>query len=76
MRERASQIGMVFAASAVTTLINQFNAKVIIFTGVGGGMKPGQQALTHTPILPTHSSHMSQRILPYMSPYMSPASFL
>lgn len=57
MRERASQIGMVFAASAVTTLINQFNAKVIIFTGVGGGMKPGQQALTHTPILPTcHSA--------------------
>lgn len=34
---------MVFAASAVTTLVTKFNAKVVIFTGVAGGMKPGQQ---------------------------------
>ena len=34
---------MVFAGSAATTMINQFNATAIVFTGVAGGLKEGQQ---------------------------------
>jgi len=39
----ASGVGMVFAASAVTTMIAEFNATMVIFTGVAGGLKPGQE---------------------------------
>lgn len=38
----APGVGMVFAASAATTLINDFNATVIVFTGVAGGLLEGQ----------------------------------
>jgi len=34
----ASNVGMVFAASVVTTLINQFKCHTIIFSGVAGGL--------------------------------------
>ena len=34
---------MVFAGSAATTMINEFGAKAIIFTGVAGGLKAGQK---------------------------------
>lgn len=38
-----AQIGMVFAGSAATTMINQFGATAIIFTGVAGGLKEDQK---------------------------------
>ena len=38
----AANIGTVFAGSAVTTMINQFHATKVIFTGVAGGLKEGQ----------------------------------
>lgn len=34
---------MVFAASAATTMISEFSATALIFTGVAGGLKPGQE---------------------------------
>ena len=34
---------MVFAASVATTLINDFKVQAIVFTGVAGGLKPGQK---------------------------------
>ena len=34
---------MVFASSAATTMIGEFGAKTIIFTGVAGGLREGQQ---------------------------------
>lgn len=37
------QIGMVFAGSAATTMINEFGATSIIFTGVAGGLKADQK---------------------------------
>ena len=33
---------MVFAGSAATTMINEFGASAIVFTGVAGGLKAGQ----------------------------------
>ena len=33
---------MVFAASAVTAMINEFGATKVVFTGVAGGLKDGQ----------------------------------
>ena len=38
----AANIGMVFAASAVTTMITEFDAKAVIFTGVAGGLRADQ----------------------------------
>ena len=35
----AANVGMVFAASAVTTMINHFKVTAVIFTGVAGGLK-------------------------------------
>jgi nucleoside phosphorylase len=34
---------MVFAASAATVMISEFFATALIFTGVAGGLKPGQE---------------------------------
>ena len=39
----AANIGMVFAGSAATTMINEFGATAIVFTGVAGGLLPGQK---------------------------------
>lgn len=39
----AANIGMVFAGSAATTMINEFHATAIIFTGVAGGLKAEQK---------------------------------
>jgi len=36
-------VGMVFAGSAVTTMINEFGATHVIFTGVAGGLLEGQR---------------------------------
>ena len=33
-------VGMVFAATAVTTMIDKYNIVAVIFTGVAGGLKP------------------------------------
>ena len=38
-----ANIGMVFAGSAATTMINEFGATAIVFTGVAGGLLPGQK---------------------------------
>ena len=38
----AANIGMVFAGSAATTMINQFDVGAVVFTGVAGGLKEGQ----------------------------------
>eukprot|EP00002_Diphylleia_rotans_P037063 TRINITY_DN8242_c0_g1_i1.p1 TRINITY_DN8242_c0_g1~~TRINITY_DN8242_c0_g1_i1.p1 ORF type:complete len:244 (+),score=59.34 TRINITY_DN8242_c0_g1_i1:83-814(+) len=37
-----SNIGLVFASSVVTTMVNIFHVRAVIFTGVGGGLKSGQ----------------------------------
>ena len=34
---------MVFAGSAVTTMINEFGATAVVFTGVAGGLKKEQE---------------------------------
>uniref|UniRef100_A0A7S4C034 adenosylhomocysteine nucleosidase n=1 Tax=Chrysotila carterae TaxID=13221 RepID=A0A7S4C034_CHRCT len=39
----AANVGMVFAGSAATTMIGEFGACAIIFTGVAGGLREGQQ---------------------------------
>jgi adenosylhomocysteine nucleosidase len=39
----SAQVGMVFAGSAATTMINEFNASKIVFTGVAGGLKEDQK---------------------------------
>jgi len=39
----ASNVGTVFAASAVTIMISEFGATAVVFTGVAGGLKAGQQ---------------------------------
>jgi len=38
----AAGIGMVFAGSAATTMINEFGAAAIVFSGVAGGLKEDQ----------------------------------
>jgi len=37
-----SNVGMVFASSVATTMIDVYGATHVIFTGVGGGLKEGQ----------------------------------
>jgi len=39
----AANVGMVFAASAATTMINEFGATRLVFTGVAGGLKEDQK---------------------------------
>jgi 5'-methylthioadenosine/S-adenosylhomocysteine nucleosidase len=39
----AANVGMVFAGSAATTMINEFGATKLIFTGVAGGLKADQK---------------------------------
>ena len=39
----AANIGTVFAGSAATTMINEFGATKIVFTGVAGGLLEGQK---------------------------------
>lgn len=39
----AANVGTVFAASAATTMINEFGVSALVFTGVAGGLKEGQQ---------------------------------
>ena len=39
----AANVGMVFAASAATTMIGEFGASALLFTGVAGGLRPGQK---------------------------------
>ena len=38
-----SRVGKVAAASTVTTLINQFNVRCVVFTGLAGGVHPDAQ---------------------------------
>ena len=38
----ASNVGMVFAASAATTMISEFGATKLVFSGVAGGLLAGQ----------------------------------
>jgi len=39
----AANVGLVFAGSAVTTMINEFKVSAVVFTGVAGGLKEGQK---------------------------------
>eukprot|EP00310_Coccolithus_braarudii_P020385 CAMPEP_0183355452 /NCGR_PEP_ID=MMETSP0164_2-20130417/40451_1 /TAXON_ID=221442 /ORGANISM="Coccolithus pelagicus ssp braarudi, Strain PLY182g" /LENGTH=251 /DNA_ID=CAMNT_0025528571 /DNA_START=14 /DNA_END=769 /DNA_ORIENTATION=+ len=39
----AANVGLVFASSAVTTMLSEFGAKAVVFTGVAGGLKPDQK---------------------------------
>ena len=38
-----ANVGMVFASAAATTMIGEFGAKAIVFTGVAGGLRAGQK---------------------------------
>ena len=49
-----TQVGMVFAASVTTTLINEFKVEAIIFTGVAGWL-PTQY--THTQLQQSYYMH-------------------
>jgi len=39
----ASNVGMVFCSSVTTTMVQHFKVRCILFTGVAGGLKEGQQ---------------------------------